>query len=359
MSVIFRRLVLSLGIVTLISLAACGVSDPKNPRFVVAKGKGVEVTRGEMDDALNQVLSARGLSASALPPERLPEIQKNIIDQLVIEKLLLKESKSLHLKDIDQKTEKQYKDIVANSPSPEIFKEQLEKRKLTPEKLKGEIRKQTILQATVEANIPEPAAPSDADIEKFYNENANRFNRETQIRASHILILVKQGATPAEKADKKKAADAARARIAKGEAFAKVAQEVSEDKGSAQNGGDLDYFRKGMMVPEFEKVAFSSKIGVVSPVFESSYGYHILVVTDVKAGGKVPLQEAKENIANFLKNSQRRTELGKYLEKIKKDADVKITLPPAPAPAPTAAAAPAPQATAPAPTPAPAPADKK
>lgn len=347
------------------ALAACGVSDPKNPRFVVAKGKGVEVTRGELDTALNQILAQRGMNISMLPQDRLPEIQKNIVDQLIVEKLLLSASKTVTLKDIDKKTDEKYKEITSSVPSPEVLKQQLEKRGMTPEKLKEELRKQIILQETVEAKVPEPAAPTEAEIEKFYTDNPARFNRDAMVRASHVLIMIKADAPAAEKAAKKKIATDARARVAKGEAFAKVATEISEDKGSAANGGDLDYFRKGMMVPEFEKIAFNAKIGEVSQVFETPFGYHFLVVTDTKPAGKIPLAEVHDRIAAFLKNSVRGEALKKYVEQMKEDAKVKITLPPAPAPAPTATAAPAapgapsaPVAPAPAPAPVPAPAKK-
>jgi len=299
-----------------------------------------------------------------LPPERLPEIERNIIDQLVIEKLILSASKSVSLKDVDKKTEEKFKEITSSVPSPEVLKQQLEKRGLTLEKLKAEIRKQIILQATVEAKVPEAKAPTEAEIEKFYTDNPARFNRDAMVRASHVLIMFKADAPAAEKAAKKKIAEAARARVAKGEAFAKVATEVSEDKGSAANGGDLDYFRKGMMVPEFEKVAFNAKVGEVSQVFETPFGYHFLVVTDTKPAGKIPLAEVHDRIAMVIKNTQRSEGLRAYVQKLKEDAKIKILLPEPPKVAPDAAvvapnaAAPAPSPVAPAPAPAPAPAKK-
>lgn len=360
MSVTFRHLALPLSLLAILGLAACGVSDPKNPRFIVAKGKGVEVTRGELDEAINQILSQRGMNISMLPPERLPEIEKNIIDQLAIEKLLLAESKTVQLKDIDKKAEEKFKEITSSVPSPEMLKQQLEKRGLTLEKLKAEIRKQIVLQQTVEAKVPEPKNPTEAEIEKFYTDNPARFNREAMVRASHVLIMVPADAKPADKAAKKKIADAARARVAKGESIATVAKEVSEDKGSAQNGGDLDYFRKGMMVPEFEKVAFNAKTGEVSAVFETPFGYHFLVVTDTKPAGKIPLAEVHDRIATVIKNTQRSEALRAYVQKLKEDAKIKVTLPeppktPAPAAAaPGAPAAPAVTPAAPAPAPAPA-----
>lgn len=341
MSQIFRRLALSLSVLTLLGLVACTVSDPKDPRFLVAKGKGVKVTRAELTDALNELLSQNGMNMSMLPQDKLPDIEKNIVDRLVVEKLLLDASKSVSLKDVDKKVDEKYKEISGRFPSPDVFKQQLEKRGMTPEKLKTELTKEVTIEQTVEAKVPEPAAPSEAEIEAFYTENAAKFNRDAMVRASHVLIMVKPDASPAEKAAKKKIADDARARVVKGEAFAKVAQEVSEDKGSAANGGDLDFFRKGMMVPEFEKVAFNAKVGEVSQVFETPFGYHFLIVTDTKPAGKVPLAEAHDKIAAFLKNKVRGEALKTYIKNLKDTADVKVTLPEIDGAAKAPAAAPA------------------
>jgi peptidyl-prolyl cis-trans isomerase C len=162
--------------------------------------------------------------------------------------------------------------------------------------------------------------------------------------------MVPAGASAADKAGKLKAIEGARTRVLKGEDFAAVAREVSEDQYSAPKGGDLDFFQKGQMVPEFEKVAFSSKVGAVSNVFESKFGYHFLKVTDTKPAGKVPLEEIKEKISQFLQNKSREKAIRDFIEKLEQQAQIKYNIPipatpvasNAPAAASTSNAAPAP-----------------
>jgi parvulin-like peptidyl-prolyl isomerase len=134
---------------------------------------------------------------------------------------------------------------------------------------------------------------TDADVEQYYKEHPEEFE---EVRARHILIST-QAEPDAEPGDKdkkegdkkpktltkdeaKKKAQAILDRVRKGEDFAKLAEENSADPGSKSKGGDLGYFAKGAMVPEFDKTAFSLKPGEVSDLVETSFGFHIIKVED-------------------------------------------------------------------------------
>ncbi len=94
------------------------------------------------------------------------------------------------------------------------------------------------------------------------------------VRASHILIN-KMGSDEKNHEEAMKLYD----QLTKGADFAKLAKEYSSDPGSAIKGGDLGWFGKGMMVPEFEKAAFNGRVGVVQKPIKTTYGYHIIKVT--------------------------------------------------------------------------------
>lgn len=139
---------------------------------------------------------------------------------------------------------------------------------------------------------------SDADIESYYKQNAQRYTTEEQRQASHILITVKKDASDAERAAAKAKAEALLADVRKNPAnFAAIAKANSQDPGSAEAGGDLGLFGKGAMVKQFEDAAFKLKPGEISDVVESDFGYHIIKVTDVKAGAVKPLAEVRDEIA--------------------------------------------------------------
>jgi peptidyl-prolyl cis-trans isomerase D len=135
-----------------------------------------------------------------------------------------------------------------------------------------------------------------ADIERAYNANIEQYSTPEQIRVSHILLKTEGKDDAAVKARVEELLKQARA----GADFADLAKKNSEDEGSAKNGGDLDYFRRGRMVPEFEQVAFSLESGQISDPVKTSFGYHIIKVVDKKPGTTRPLAEVRQQISDQL-----------------------------------------------------------
>ena len=125
------------------------------------------------------------------------------------------------------------------------------------------------------------------DLRKYYAENEKRYTTPEERRASHILIKAEKAAPEAERAKAKAKAEALLAELKKNPAaFADLARKNSEDPGSAEKGGDLDYFGRGAMVKPFEDAAFGLKPDEVSGVVESDFGYHIIKLAAVKGGEK-------------------------------------------------------------------------
>ena len=146
---------------------------------------------------------------------------------------------------------------------------------------------------------------SDADLKTYYEQNAQRLGTPEERRASHILIASPKTAPAAERA--KAAAKAAEllAVVKKApDTFADVARKNSQDPGSAPNGGDLDFFARGSMVKPFEDAAFALKKGDISDVVESDFGYHIIKLTDIKAGKQRSFEEMKPELEAEMKKQQ-------------------------------------------------------
>jgi peptidyl-prolyl cis-trans isomerase D len=139
-----------------------------------------------------------------------------------------------------------------------------------------------------------------ADIERAYNANIEQYSTPEQIRASHILLKTEGKDDAAVKVRAEELLKQARA----GADFADLAKKNSEDEGSAKNGGDLDYFRRGRMVPEFEQVAFSLEPGQISDPIKTSFGYHIIKLVDKKPGTTRPLAEVRQQISDQLTNER-------------------------------------------------------
>jgi len=146
---------------------------------------------------------------------------------------------------------------------------------------------------------------SEADLRSYYDQNASQLSGAEERRASHILLSVPNGATPEQKAEVRKKAEAllaeARANPAK---FAELAKANSQDPGSAANGGDLDFFGKGAMVPPFEQAVFALRKGQISDIVETDFGFHIIQLTDIKAPPVKSFAELRPQLEAQLRQQQ-------------------------------------------------------
>lgn len=145
----------------------------------------------------------------------------------------------------------------------------------------------------------------DAEVEKYYEENKAQFKKPESIKASHILVKTEEKANEL------------REKLENGESFEEIAKEHS-DCPSKQQGGDLGFFSKGQMVPEFEKVAFDLEEGKISDPVKTQFGYHIIKLTDRQPAQEAKLEEVKDQLKQQLlamKQSQVYMEKGNELKK--------------------------------------------
>jgi peptidyl-prolyl cis-trans isomerase D len=170
-------------------------------------------------------------------------------------------------------------------------------------------------------SLRQKATVGGQQIERYYNDNIQQYSTPEQVRASHILLKTEGK----DDAAVKKQAEDLLAQIKKGANFEELAKKHSQDEGSAVKGGDLDFFNKGAMVPEFDKVAFELQPGQMSDVVKSQYGYHIIKVTDKRAPTQKTLAEVRTQIEDTLKYEQAQTAAQKLADQVaaelKKPAD--------------------------------------
>jgi peptidyl-prolyl cis-trans isomerase D len=140
-------------------------------------------------------------------------------------------------------------------------------------------------------------AVPEEDLRRYYEENASRFTQAEERRASHILITADKSAPGGERQKAKARAEELLAQARKApEQFAELARQHSQDPGSAAQGGDLDFFGRGSMVKPFEDAAFAMKVGEISNVVETDFGYHVIRLTGVRGGEKQPFDSVRATI---------------------------------------------------------------
>jgi peptidyl-prolyl cis-trans isomerase D len=135
-----------------------------------------------------------------------------------------------------------------------------------------------------------------ADVQRYYNDNIQQYQTPEQVRASHILLQT----AGKDEAAVRKQAESILQQVKSGGDFAELAKKYSEDTGSKANGGDLDYFGRGRMVPEFETAAFAMQPGQVSDLVKSQFGFHIIKVVDKRPASTRTLDEVRAQIQEQL-----------------------------------------------------------
>ena len=307
------------------------------PAELAATVNGEPITNAELNQAFARMAASRGMPVESVPADQKASVLGMILDDMINERLVSKASAAVKIEPsaVDAEFEKIRE---AQKMSIEEVKKQLAQAGMTVESLKVDIAKRMQQRQWVDQQVKGKAADAgEPEAKKFYEENPQHFERPEQIRASHILFRLTPEATPEKVTATLKKAEAAVVR-AKTEDFAKLAGELSEEQGAAERGGDLSYFpRKGAMVEPFAEAAFKLQKDEVSPEpVRTEFGYHVIKVTDRKAGGKQAFEEAKPQILAYLTRERKRMIIDEMIAAMRQMADVKLNIAaPAPAPVPT------------------------
>jgi peptidyl-prolyl cis-trans isomerase D len=178
----------------------------------------------------------------------------------------------------------------------------------------GERRKARYVLVDVES-LRQGVIVSSRETERYYNDNIELFSTPEQVRASHILFKTEGKDEAAVKAAAEKALAEARG----GADFAELAKKYSEDESNAKLGGDLDYFGRGRMVPEFDEAVFAAQPGLLPELVKTGYGFHVIKVVDRKAGSTRTFDEVKAQIREQLVGEKAQRQADARAEEVAKE----------------------------------------
>ncbi|WP_328753932.1 peptidylprolyl isomerase [Geomesophilobacter sediminis] len=251
-------------------------SESQKGGAVLAEVNGTTITENEFNKELET------LPPYLKPMTETPEGKKEMLDTMVVRELILQQAS---------------KDGVDKSPQVAAKLEDLKKR--------------VIVEAFLKKKVEESANISDADLQAYYKKNLDKFKTGDQIHASHILVKT-EGEAQAIQKELKNGAD-----------FATLAKKHSID-GAAAKGGDLGWFGKGSMLPDFEKVAFSLKEGETSGIVQTKFGYHIIKLTGKRSAGVRSFEEVKDQLKQALLPEKQQEVFKKLKEDLKKGAKLNV-----------------------------------
>jgi peptidyl-prolyl cis-trans isomerase C len=301
----------------------------KDPIAIV---NGETISRAALEKNFNEALAANNVNPASLTADQKLQGYNQILSGMIVEKLVDKEASSIPVSDAELNA--QLDKIKGQFPSEEVFKSELKKSGLTPEKFNAKLKSSIRQTKWMQQQVQGKDVVTEAEAKAFYDANLKEFTNPDLVRASHILFLVPANATPEQTSAAEAKAKAAIVRANQGEDFSKLADELSEEPGAKQRHGDIGFFPKERMVPEFADAAFAQKVGSVSvtPV-KTKFGYHVIKVTDRKAAGTASFEEAKAQILQFLQAQKRRAVFKSVVQELKQSAKIQDNLP-APPPEP-------------------------
>ncbi|MGL6104675.1 peptidylprolyl isomerase [Romboutsia sp.] len=333
-----NKKIMALVMTMLLGISTVACSGGSKSDEVVATINGKEITSGQFKTTLSlyktSIESMYGKDIWETEVEKgvkyKDKFKESMIEQMVSIQAVYEDAKKKDLLPSKEDVEKNVKELKKSLYADETSKKKFEEIGVNDQFLKEQEEQDLAIQ-NHKANFEKATTISDTELKKYYEDNKKSFYKD-EVKASHILISTldannKPLSETKKKEAKKKAEDILK-RAKGGEEFSALAKEFSDDKGSGSQGGDLDYFGKGEMVKPFEDAAFSMKVGDISALVESEYGYHIIKLTD-KVQGQTSFEDAKETIKSALLAEKYKEETQKLYKnmKVEKNEDIikKIT----------------------------------
>ena len=296
----------------LLVLAGCGEADLTASAAATVNGQ--EITVDEVDAALEDyedTAQFEQLTTQESPDKVRRQFQQGYLSQIVRRFVLNKEAEEHDIEVTKSEVDEALEQAKAGFPGEEEFETAVDEQGLSTDQLPDLIRDQ-LLETKLREEIGSDVAPADDEVRSHYDENIDQY-RET--KASHILVgQQRKAARIAEQLQ-----EAPRGQLDR--LFARLANQSSEDPGSAQRGGDLGYYSPGDFVPEFEQAASELEVGAVSDPVQSQFGFHIIRVTDRRLA---PFEEVRDQIAQELGGSEQEEAFQEFIVEAYEDADVRI-----------------------------------
>lgn len=292
---------------------------------VVAKVNGKPLTAFELNEEFQALLPTAASWHGNVSEETMAGIRKKAMETLIDKELQYQYALEKEMSVSRDEIESQFSGTERAYGSSKKFKEAIKKSGLTKDEVKEYIKKRLLTAKAKEQEVTAKARMSDEELRDHYEKNKGAFNRPEQFRASHILIGVEPAASAEDRRKKLQLAKDILAKIKAGEDFVKLAMRYSTDAGTAPIGGDIGTFHKGMMADDsLEKAVLALKVGEVSDVVESLYGYHIVMLTDLKPPTQLSFDDVKIDIKVRLEQKRADVLYKKWMEGLKAGAKIEI-----------------------------------
>ena len=251
-------------------------------------------------------------------------LRQRAVDQVIGAKLLFEQAAELDLvvtdADIDEKVEELTEQVDGAEKLDEMLKKQGLEKPAFRAQLKAGLRVDKLIEK-ITAGVPDP---KEDDIHKHFEAHKSEYKRAARVQAQHILVTP-QNDSPQAKFDAIGKINQIRARVVSGGDFGTEAAAHSDCPSGKSAAGSLGWFSSGMMVPEFDKAVFALKVGELSEVIESSFGFHFILKNDEEQAVEADFDDARESARDFLRHTAKGEAVAAYVSELRTKAVIKIS----------------------------------
>ncbi len=269
-----------------------------------ARVNGEEISEFRLERYFAEYLEDQGRAVGSIRnPKAYKQLRQKALDALIDKELLWQEARKRGVKISDEVVQSQVEQTRQAMGGAEVFARRLEDAGFDEASFTEYTRRELAAQK-VFADLLQVAEPDEKQVRAFYEEHRAEMSTPEQIQARHILVKVPQGADAATVEAARLRLEEMRVKISQGEDFASVARAGSEDA-SAAEGGDLGYFPRGRMMPEFEAAAFALAPGAVSAPVRTPLGWHLIYLQNHQEAADVSEAQGLEMVRAYLARQQK------------------------------------------------------
>jgi peptidyl-prolyl cis-trans isomerase SurA len=295
---------------------------------VVGVVDGDVITLSDLDEAMPRYGKANIIAeGNPLDKEiKLRQARKEVLDMLIEERLLQRVAERFGITVEDAEIDKTIEQMQQGANvNEEIMAQELATQGFSLEGYRYFLKTQIIRARIIEATIRPTVSMAEEKIREYYQNHKNNY-LFPEVRVSQILIQVPTEATPKDWEQAKEKVETVLQSLRKGTPFEELASRYSDDTTSASSGGDIGFFKKGEMIPMLEAVVFRMQEGDVSEVIQSSQGFHLLKVTEIRAGSIAPFEEIKAQVTDDYYREEVMRLYTKWLDDLKNRSNVEVKL---------------------------------
>lgn len=251
-------------------------------------------------------------------------LRQRAVEQVIGAKLLFERAAELDLVVTDADIDEKVEELTEQVGSPDKLDGMLKKQGLDKQAFRAQIKAGLRVDKLVEKVTAGVADPKENDICKHFEAHKGEYKRAARVQAQHILVTP-QNDSPQAKFDAIGKINQIRERVATGGDFGLEAAAHSDCPSGKSAAGSLGWFSSGMMVPEFDKAVFALKVGELSEVIESSFGFHVIFKNDEEEAVEADFDDARESVRDFLRHTAKGEAVAAYVSELREKAVIEIS----------------------------------